>query len=49
MAKRTIELSDNWSLCGFDGYGETINQPRIPQALANVRWIGARVPGFGLR
>jgi beta-mannosidase len=43
--KQALQLDGPWQLCGFDGYGERIDAEHLPEALANLPWIDARVPG----
>ncbi|MCB9849319.1 MAG: hypothetical protein H6817_01290 [Phycisphaerales bacterium] len=45
MRKRTFDLREGWRLAGFDGYGETVAARALPQALPNLLWIDAAVPG----
>ena len=40
-----IDLSGQWSLSGFDGYGEMTHVRAIPAGLENFAWVEARVPG----
>ena len=49
MPTRTIPLENAWTLTGFDGYGESITTPRLPEALHNAIWIDAQVPGSAYR
>jgi beta-mannosidase len=43
--KQALQLDGPWQLCGFDGYGERIDAEHLPEALANLPWIDAQVPG----
>ncbi len=45
--KRVLPLPTRWRLTHFDGYGEMLGElpPRLPEALDNLPWIEASVPG----
>ncbi|MFQ5805965.1 MAG: hypothetical protein ACE5I3_05900 [Phycisphaerae bacterium] len=45
MPNQIVALDGTWSLCGFDGYGRTIDARELPQSLDNLAWIDAVVPG----
>lgn len=42
---QVLQLSGDWELAGFDGYGERVDARTLPAGLPNFLWIPATVPG----
>jgi beta-mannosidase len=45
MPNEHVSLDGTWEVSHFDGYGTFLDDPSLPQALGNLRFLPAAVPG----